>query len=144
MKSRGGILGAGGLDAPAFVARPARVLRGGSGRGRAVRVRAGRGEAGRARAAAGRALAAAFGRRAGRQGRRACGRPGSRAGYISAPAAPQIRARPCRAMVGGATGPATSAAPPASPRHVSPVPRHHAWRGTGIWPRQGNRHGQKC
>ena len=34
MKSRGGTLGAGGLDAPGFVARPARVLR---GRGRAQR-----------------------------------------------------------------------------------------------------------
>ena len=22
--------------------------------------------------------------------------------------------------------------PPAAPRHVSPVPRHHAWRGTSI------------
>ena len=28
--------------------------------------------------------------------------------------------------------------------HVSLLPRHHAWRGTGIWPRQGNRRGQKC
>ena len=28
-------------------------------------------------------------------------------------------------------------------RHVSPLPRHHAWRGTGFWPRHGNRHGQK-
>ena len=50
-------------------------------------------------------------RRLGGQGRRACGRSGSRAGYISAPAAPQIRARHCRAMVGGAAGPATSAPP---------------------------------
>jgi len=29
-------------------------------------------------------------------------------------------------------------------RHVRPLLRHHAWRGTGIWPRQGNRRGQKC
>ena len=49
-----------------------------------------------------------------------------------------------RAMVGGAARPATSADPPAAPRHVSPVPRHHAWRGTGVWPRQDNRRGQKC
>ena len=37
MKSRGGTLGVGGLDAPAFVARPVRALRGGSGRARALR-----------------------------------------------------------------------------------------------------------
>ena len=64
--------------------------------------------------------------------------------YIYGPAAPRIRARHCRAKVGGAAGAATSAVPQASPRHVSPLPRHHAWRGTGIWPRQGNRRGQKC
>ena len=28
--------------------------------------------------------------------------------------------------------------------HVSPLPRQHAWHGTGIWTRQGNRRGQKC
>jgi len=49
-----------------------------------------------------------------------------------------------RTMQHGAAGPATSAAPPAAPRHVSPVLRRHAWRGIGIWPRQGNRRGQKC
>ena len=40
--------------------------------------------------------------------------------------------------------PATSAVSASGRRHVSPLPRHHAWRGTGIWPRQGNRRGQKC
>ena len=58
MKSRGGTLGAGGLDAPAFVARPTRALRGGSGR-----VRRGR--------------AAEAGQRRG-----ACERAGSHAVYI--------------------------------------------------------------
>ena len=32
--------------------------------------------------------------------------------------------------------PATSAVSASGRRHVSPLPRHHAWRGTGIWPRQ--------
>ena len=40
--------------------------------------------------------------------------------------------------------PATSAVSDCGRRHVSPLLRHHAWRGTGIWPRQGNRRGQKC
>ena len=40
--------------------------------------------------------------------------------------------------------PAMSAASASGRRHISPPPRHHAWRGIGIWPRQGNRHGQKC
>ena len=39
---------------------------------------------------------------------------------------------------------ATSAVSASGRHHVSPMPRHHAWRGTGIWPRQGNRRGQKC
>ena len=29
-------------------------------------------------------------------------------------------------------------------RHVSPLPHQHACRGTGFWPRHGNRLGQKC
>ena len=40
--------------------------------------------------------------------------------------------------------PATSAVSASGRRHVSPLLRHHAWRGTGIWPRQGNRRDQKC
>ena len=40
--------------------------------------------------------------------------------------------------------PATSAVSASGRRHVSPLPRHHAWRDTSIWPRQGNRRGQKC
>ena len=39
---------------------------------------------------------------------------------------------------------ATSAVSVSGRRHVRPLPRHHAWRGTGIWPRQSNRRGQKC
>ena len=38
----------------------------------------------------------------------------------------------------------TSAVSTSGRRHVRPLPRHHAWRGTCIWPRQGNRRGQKC
>ena len=40
--------------------------------------------------------------------------------------------------------PAPSAVSASGRRHVSSLPRRHAWRGTGIWPRQGNRRGQKC
>ena len=40
--------------------------------------------------------------------------------------------------------PAPSAVSASGHCHVSPLSRHHAWRGTGIWPRQGNRRDQKC
>jgi len=89
--------------------RPSRAdVRGAAGEGTARR--------GRPRLA-GAAGEGAGGHGVGGQGRRACGRSGSRAGYISAPAAPQIRARHCRAMVGGVAGPATSAAP--RPAHAT-------------------------
>ena len=39
---------------------------------------------------------------------------------------------------------ATSAVSGDGRRHVRPLPRRHAWRGAGIWPRHGNRRGQKC
>ena len=41
-------------------------------------------------------------------------------------------------------GLSTSAVSGDGRRHVRPLPRRHAWRGTCIWPRQGNRRGQKC
>ena len=59
-------------------------------------------------------------------------------------AAPWIRARHCRAKIGGAAEPCPSAVSASFRRHVSSFPRRHAWRGTGIWPRQRNRRGQKC
>ena len=154
MKSRGGTLGAGGLDAPAFVAPPARALRRGSGRTRRGRA----GEAGRARvwrgragAGAGRCAAAggagggwasagAGGRRAGRV--RADGWPAT--WYLFGSATPWIRARHCRAKIGGVARAATSTITETGRRHWRPLPRHHAWRGIGIWPRQDNRRGQKC
>ena len=40
--------------------------------------------------------------------------------------------------------PATSSVSDCDRRHVSPLPRHHEWRDTDIWPHQGNRRGQKC
>ena len=66
------------------------------------------------------------------------------AGVLFGPATPRIRARHCRVKIGDAAGPAPSAISYFGRRHVSPLPRHHAWRGTGIWPRAGNRRGQKC
>ena len=65
-------------------------------------------------------------------------------GVLFGAAAPCSVAQHYRAMIGGTVGPAPSAVSGPGYRHVSPVPRHHAWRGTGIWPRQGNRRGQKC
>ena len=59
-------------------------------------------------------------------------------------AAPSHVVRHCRAKIGGAANPATSAVSDFGRRHVSPLPRYHAWRGTDIWSRQGNRRGQKC
>ena len=41
-------------------------------------------------------------------------------------------------------GLSTSAVSGDGHRHVRPLSRRHAWCGTGIWPRQGNRRGQKC
>jgi len=54
------------------------------------------------------------------------------AGAIFGSAAPWIRARQSHA-------PSEVNAP--GRRHVSPLPCQHAWRGIGIWPRQGNRRG---
>ena len=66
----------------------------------------------------------------GRAGVRAGGRARSR--YLSGPAAPSSVARHCRAKMGGAAGPATSTVNLSGSRHVSPLPRHHAWRDTGF------------
>ena len=54
---------------------------------------------------------------------------------IPGSAVPWIRVRHYRAKIGGAAGPTTSAASESGRCHVSPLPRHHAWRGIGIWPR---------
>ena len=76
----------------------------------------------------------------GRERERCLGRFAARAAglaameVISGSAALWIRAR---------QSPATSAVSASGRRHVSPLPRRHAWRGTCIWPRQGNRRGQK-
>ena len=86
----------------------------------------------------------------GREQERRLGRFAARAAGLAATevipgsAAPWIRARHCRAKIGGAAEPATSAVSASGRRHVSPLPRHHARRGTGIWPHQDNRRGQKC
>ena len=79
----------------------------------------------------------------------AAGRLAARAGMtgrgvLFGPGAPWPLAWHCRAKIAGAAGPAPSAVSAPGRHHVSHVPRHHAWRGTGIWPRQGNRSGQKC
>ena len=50
----------------------------------------------------------------------------------------------CRATDLAAAGPVTSPVSAPGLRHVILPPRHHAWRGTGISPCHGNRHGQKC
>ena len=77
----------------------------------------------------------------GRERERRLGRFAARAAGLAAAevipgsAVPWITAR---------QSPATSAANVSGRRHVSPLPRHHTWRGTGIWPRQSNRRGQKC
>ena len=60
-------------------------------------------------------------------------------GVLFGSAAPRIRARHCRAKIGGAAEPCHVTGRDSGRHHVSPLPRHHAWRGTGIWPRQGNR-----
>ena len=60
------------------------------------------------------------------------------------PAAPWYLARQCRAVVSGAADPTTSPVSSPGRRHVSLPPRHHAWRGTGVSPRHGNRRGKKC
>ena len=59
-------------------------------------------------------------------------------------AALRIWARHCRVKIGGAAEPCHVIGHDSDHRHVSPLPHHHGWRGTGIWPRQGNRRGQKC
>ena len=59
-------------------------------------------------------------------------------------AAPFAVARHCRANIGGAADPATSPVSGPGRRHVILLPRYHAWRGTGVSPRHGNRRGQKC
>ena len=89
------MVGADGLDAPAFVARPARALLGGSGRPRRGRAhgRPGVLAAGRVRALWRRG--AARRRAGGRAGWRVCGRAGSLAIFIW----------PCRAMLCGAALP---------------------------------------
>ena len=86
------------------------------------------------------------GRAAGAATRRSCcsGSGGLAVGVLFGSAAPQMRARHCRAKIGGAASPTTSPVSENGRRHVSLLPRHHAWHGTGIWPRQGNRRGQKC
>ena len=67
-------------------------------------------------------------------GRQQCSAAAASARRInSALTAPSAVARHCRAKIGGAAGPATLAVSDSGRRHVSPLPRHHAWRGTGIW-----------
>jgi len=53
-------------------------------------------------------------------------------------------ARRRRAKIGGAADPATSPISALIVAASSLTPRHHAWRGTGVSPRHGNRRGQKC
>ena len=69
----------------------------------------------------------------GKGGRRLLGHWRTRAvaGVLFGSAAPRIMAHHCRAKVDGAAGPAPSAVSDSGHRHVSPLPRHHAWRGTG-------------
>ena len=108
---------------------------GGRGRGgRRPRRRAGAGEGGRG----GKAALLRFSRNddcSGKRPRRwlypALRRHGSGRGT----AAPRSVARQSLAM---------SAVSASGRCHVSPLPRHHAWRGTDVWPCQGNRCGQKC
>jgi len=92
-----------------------------------------RGEAG----AAGGVRPRPAGRRGGRQARR----PGGQARKLAGAA---VFTWLCRAKIGGAADPATS---PVSVWVVATsclLLRHHAWRGTGVSPRYGNRRGQKC
>jgi len=113
------------------VARPARALRGGSGRTR-------RGRAGACGRGVGKRCAAG----SERVGVRASGR--ARARYLFGPAAPCSVTRQCRVKIGGTAEPCHVTGHDSGHRHVSPLPRHHAWRGIGIWPRQGNRRVKKC
>jgi len=64
-------------------------------------------------------------------------------GLLAGFAAPPIRARHCRAKIGGAADPATSPVSSPGRRHVILPPRHHAWRGIGVSPRHGNMRGKK-
>ena len=82
--------------------------------------------------------------RARRPGGLAARAAGLAAGVLFGSAAPRIRARHCRAKIGGAAEPYHVTGRDFGRRHVSPLPRHPAWCGTGIWPYQGNRRGQKC
>ena len=89
------------------------------------------GKGGRRQRRAGRDMGAAA--RRGRAGR-LLGQARLAAGFLYGSAAPRIRARHCRAKIGGAAGPAASTVSRSGRRHVSPLPRHHA----------GNRRDQKC
>ena len=60
------------------------------------------------------------------------------------PAAPWAMARQYYAKIGGAADFATSPVSIPGRRHIIRLPRHHAWRGTCVSPRHGNRRGQKC
>ena len=70
-------------------------------------------------------------RRPGTGGQTGCS-TGVGAGFLYGSAAPWIRARHCRAKIGNAASPAMSLISENSRRHVSPLPRHHAWRDTGM------------
>ena len=62
----------------------------------------------------------------------------------SGPVAPWDLVRQSRAVVYGAADPATSPVNNSGRRHVILPPRHHAWRGTDVSPRHGNRRSKKC
>ena len=90
-----------------------------------------KGKGGREAATEGRAGGGHSGRAAGTAARRGqagllLGQTGLAAGLIFGSAEPRIRARHCRAKIGGAAGPATSAVSLFGRRHVNPLLRHHA------------------
>jgi len=94
------------------------------------------------RGTAGAAMAALRAR--GQAAREQAGGRAARGRYLSGPAAPWAMARHCRAKIGGVADPATSPVNNPGRRHVILPPHHHAWRGTGVSPRHGNRRDQKC
>ena len=77
--------------------------------------------------------AVADGRRGGEAGGQADrGRAATRGRYLPGTAALWAMARQCRAKIGGAADPATSPISGSDLRHVTLLPRHHAWRDRGI------------